>query len=80
MAELASAAELTALTDEASLTALGSGKIAVLFGADWDPPSQQLTQLLTEAANKKTYGTVKLATAGPSRRRRGRLPCRCLGR
>ena len=63
MAELASAAELTALTDEASLTALGSGKVAVLFGADWDPPSQQLTQLLTEAANKKTYGTVKLATA-----------------
>ena len=63
MAELAATTELTALTDEASLTALGSGKVAVLFGADWDPPSQQLTQLLTEAANKKTYGTVKLATA-----------------
>ena len=47
MAELAATAELTALTDEASLTALGSGKVAVLFGADWDPPSQQLTQLLT---------------------------------
>jgi len=63
MAELAAAAALTALTDEASLTALGSGKVAVLFGADWDAPSQQLTQLLTEAATKKTYGTVTLATA-----------------
>ena len=63
MAELAAAAEITALTDEASLNALGAGKVAVLFGADWDAPSQQLTQLLTEAATKKTYGTVTLATA-----------------
>ena len=39
MAELAAATTLIALTDEASLNALGAGKIAVLFGADWDAPS-----------------------------------------
>lgn len=62
MAELAATAP-TALTDEASLTALGGGKVAVLFGAEWDEASQQLTQLLTEAAATRSYGSVTLATA-----------------
>ena len=41
---------LAVLTDEASLTALGKGKVLVLFGADWDEPSQQLNQLFAELA------------------------------
>ena len=63
MAELAATSRAHSIDRRGLPHRLGSGKVAVLFGAEWDPPSQQLTQLLTEAATKKTYGGVKLATA-----------------
>ena len=54
---------LAVLTDEASLTALGKGKVLVLFGADWDEPSQQLNQLFAELARLKKHPSVTLASA-----------------
>ena len=54
---------LAVLTDEASLTALGKGKVVVLFGADWDEPSQQLNQLFAELARLKKHPSVTLASA-----------------
>lgn len=59
---MAAFSDVAKLTDPASLAAI-SGKVAILFAADWDDASQQLAQLFEASCSAGTYSGVRLATA-----------------